>query len=82
MQRYLLALSLMLALITTSTHAGWFDQEEKQRRIETEQQLAAQREQTDNWQIIAGSLAVVVVVAFTIGTVLGSRTRKKGGESK
>lgn len=77
MRKHLIALSLMLALITTSSHAGLFDREERQRREVAEHQLDHQRQATGAWQVIAGGLAIIVVVAFTVGTILGSRTRRK-----
>ncbi|MEQ1858446.1 MAG: hypothetical protein ABMA13_00765 [Chthoniobacteraceae bacterium] len=68
----------MLALITTS-HAGWFDRKDdhKQEIQQLHQQLAVEQKQTGTWQIVAGSLAVFTFIAFTIGTILGSRTRRK-----
>lgn len=82
-KHHLLALSLALALNTTTMHASWFgSEEEKQRRIQVEQQLNQQRKETGGWQIVAGTLAVFTGIAFTVGTILGSRTRRNGGDSK
>ena len=82
-KHHLLALAIVLALNNTTTHAGWFgENEEKQRRIQVEQQLNQQRKETDGWQIVAGTFAVFAGIAFTVGTILGSRTRRKGGEGQ
>jgi 4-alpha-glucanotransferase len=83
-KHHLLAISIALSLITSTTHAGWWsnDNEEKQRRIQIEQQLNQQRKETGGWQIVAGTLAVFTGIAFTVGTILGSRARRKGGDDK
>lgn len=74
---HILILSLLLAI--TPTSAGWFNNnEEKQRRIEVEKQLEFQRKTTDDWQSIAGVLVIGAVILFTVGTALGSKTRRDG----
>ncbi|MES2570825.1 MAG: hypothetical protein V4710_12335 [Verrucomicrobiota bacterium] len=68
------------ALLTTALQAGWFDKEERERRIQLEEQLTVQRQTTDKWQIVAGALAVSTVVLLIVGTALGSKARHHAKE--
>ena len=84
MQKHLFV-SLALAFITTPLTAGWFDgygehrfESEQQRRIQVEQQLQQQRQQTGGWQIIAGGLAVFTLITFGVGIMLGARAIRHG----
>ena len=67
----LIITSTALALITTTAHAGWFGPSDQE--INLQNQLAQQH---TNTFIIAGVLALCVIIAFITGTILGSRTRK------
>lgn len=77
--KHLHILILSLLLTVAPMDAGWFSHnEEKQRRIEVEQQLDLQRKSTDDWQIVAGALVIGAIILFTVGTALGSKTRRDG----
>jgi hypothetical protein len=70
--------TLVVALLMgAQAHAGLFDNDE-QRIREYEQQLDSQRQSTGDWQVVAGILAIGAVVLFTVGTALGSKTRRNG----
>ena len=67
---------LILLLLAAETKASWFgSSDERTRRIETEQRLVEQRNQTQKWQLIAIALGAG---GFVVGTILGSRTRRHG----
>ena len=70
--------TLLLALLLTMApvHGGWFDHEEKQRRIEAEQQLQQQRQATGQWQFAADMLGFTCVVLLVVGVAIGSKARK------
>ena len=67
----LIALACLL-LSGACNHSG----SEKERRIEAEQQLQQQRNETGHWQIVTGVFAVGCVVLLTIGTAIGSKIRR------
>ena len=63
-----------LAFITTTAHAGLFGPSDQE--INLQNQLAQQHNLTWFWIVVAGALALCVIIAFITGTILGSRTRK------
>jgi heme/copper-type cytochrome/quinol oxidase subunit 2 len=69
--RKLITASIALALITTTAQAGWFGPSDQE--INLQNQLSQQH---TNTLIIAGILILCVIVAFIVGTILGSRTRR------
>jgi len=71
-----------LLLSSASVHAGWFGNAEKERRIEAERQLEAQRRDTGRWQIVSGVLAVGCVVLFNVGASVGSTLRRRETRTK
>ena len=64
-------LIIALAFVTASAQAGWFGPSEQE--INLQHQLAQQH---TNTLIIAGILILCVIVAFIVGTMCGSRTRR------
>jgi len=73
---------IILLLITAATQANaWFDNPEKERRVQAEQQLQEQRQSTGGWQIVAGVMAIGAITLFTIGTALGSKLRRDANKS-
>ena len=80
MKKYFIALAFMLALITTPLNAGWFDRDEK-RIHELQEAVEDQRDATRAFRSLALFLAVTNLISFTIGTILGSRTRRNDNES-
>jgi hypothetical protein len=71
-----------LLLSCASVHAGWFGNDEAERRIEAESQLETQRQTTGRWQIVSGVLAVGCVVLFTAGASVGSTLRRRATRAK
>ena len=69
---------ILVLLMTAHCHAGWFSHDDDQRWQEYQQQLAAERQASGGWEIIAGLLAVGGVILFTVGTALGSKTKRDG----
>ena len=71
---------LILVLLTAAqSHAGLFgNDEEQQRWLQYEQTIRSERQSTSSWQITCGVLAIGGVILFTIGTALGSKTRRDG----
>ena len=71
---------LILVLLTAAqSHAGLFgNDEEQQRWLQYEQTIRSERQSTGGWQITCGVLAIGGVILFTIGTALGSKTRRDG----
>ena len=67
MKKHFIALSFML----TQSYAGLFGPD--QETIELQQRLAEQQDITGVWMIIAGGLAVFVIIAFIVGTILGTK---------
>ena len=80
MKKHIIALAFMLALITTPLNAGWFDQDEKKIH-ELQEAVQDQRDATRAFQSLALVLAVTNVISFTIGTILGSRTRRNDNDT-
>ncbi len=76
MKPHLLTLLILLLLLTASANAGWFGSDERQRRIETEQQLQAQRQATGYWQITSGILGITCIILLVVGTAIGAKARK------
>ena len=64
---------------TSTAHAGWFGP--SQEVIDLQNQLTQQHSNTGYWMTVAGCLAIFVIVAFIIGTILGSKVRKNHGKS-
>src|SRR5438128_436783 len=54
--KHLLIISAVILIAATPTNAGWFDHEERQRRIQTEHELQHQRQTTGAWQVVSGVL--------------------------
>jgi len=73
-----LILFLCLAVMTPSAKADWFDfgNEHKEKLVQVEHELAAQRQANDTWVAIAGTLAVGCVLLLIIGTALGAKVRR------
>jgi hypothetical protein len=68
---------ISLALITTTAHAGWFGSGTPDPQIITLQnQLAEQHGATSFWIIVAVVLGLFAFIAFIVGSILGSRTRR------
>jgi hypothetical protein len=67
----------LLSSCSPATDGGWFKakDEQKQKLVEVENQLAVQRKKTDTWAVIAGCLGIGCVLLFVIGTAIGSRTK-------
>src|SRR5436190_1552812 len=80
--KHLFILITVLLLVTPTCPAAWFFKaqdptlEYKEKITVLENQLSTQAITLNRWQIATGSLAVVSVVLFIIGTALGSITRK------
>jgi Ca2+/H+ antiporter len=70
---------ILVLLMAAQTHAGLFDNDE-QRIREYQQQLDQQRQSSGSWQVIAGILAIGGVILLTVGTALGSKTRRDGNK--
>lgn len=68
---------LLVLLLAAQTHAGLFDNGDKERLRETQQQLNQQRQATGGWQIIAVVFGVGAIILFGVGTAIGSKTRKE-----
>lgn len=71
---------ILLAMAIPKAQAGWFNNNETEKELQqelaqTEEQLLQQRKATDQWEIIAGALAVACILLFVIGTALGAKTR-------
>jgi hypothetical protein len=77
---------ILLVLTITSTHGGWFNsgveaererrQEAESRTKELDQQLQAQRERTNKWQIATGSFAVASIIFLSLGAALGAKAKR------
>ena len=63
-----------LALITATAQASWFGP--SQEVINLQNQLAQQHSATGFWIVVAGVLALCVIIVFITGTILDSRTRR------
>jgi hypothetical protein len=82
---------IMLISAMTNAHSGLFTQgldaeRERRREAETrskhlEEEVQAQREQTNKWQIATGSFAVGCVALLSIGAALGAKVRRDGKQS-
>jgi hypothetical protein len=64
-------------LTAVPSNAGWFDKEERERRIQTEQQLDHQRQSTGHWQFAATILSVTCVILLVVGAAIGAKARKE-----
>ena len=69
---------ILMLLMAAQANAGWFSDDD-QRYAQYEQQLASERQSSGDWQIIAGVFCIGGVVLFTIGTALGSKTKRDNG---
>jgi fumarate reductase subunit C len=77
MQRIIFILLVVVTLGASPSRAkAWFGDEEKQRRIETEQKLVQQQQATNQWQITAFLLGVGCVLVLVAGTAIGSKARR------
>lgn len=74
--KHLFTLLTLLWLLTAPANAGWFGGDERQRRIETEQQLQQQRQATGYWQITSGILGLTCIILLVVGTAIGAKARK------
>lgn len=63
-----------LAFINTTAHANWFGPD--QEIVNLQNQLAEQHGATSFWIIVAVGLALCAIIAFIVGSILGSRTRR------
>ena len=76
------SLILILLLFSPAAHASWFSKtpdpipEYKEKIAALETQLSAQNQTVNHWQIATGSLSLVAVLLFVIGTALGASTRQ------
>lgn len=68
---------ILVLLMVAQLHAGWFGDDD-QRIAEYQQQLAAERRAASGWETAAVVLAIGAVILFTVGTALGSKTRRDG----
>ena len=75
MKKLLFTLAAVLTMATTAP-ANWFDNGEKERRIEAEQELLAERHTTSNLTIAVIILAISSVCLLTIGAAIGSKVRR------
>jgi hypothetical protein len=75
-------IAALLIVSTGASRAGWFDGEEKARRIEAEQQLQVERENCGNLKNITGILAVGCVALLTVGAAIGSKVRRDANKSR
>lgn len=69
---------LACALLSTNAPAAWFGNEERERRIQAEEQVQEQQKEKARWQIVASGLAVGCVVLLTIGAAIGATVRRHG----
>ena len=69
---------LALCAGTKTAQASWFDNGEKERRIQVEQQLQFQQKAANQWQGIAFVLGIgtIATVTLILGSVIGSRARR------
>jgi formate-dependent nitrite reductase membrane component NrfD len=74
----LIIASTALAL-TTTAHASWFGP--SQEVIDLRNQVTQQQSAAHFWIIVAGVLALCIIIAFIVGTVLGSKVRRHAKES-
>ena len=68
-----------MLLLAAQAHAGFFGSDEQLMR-QYQQIIESERQSTGDWQIIAGALCIGGVILFTIGTALGSKTRRDNGK--
>lgn len=73
-------LFILLAAACPKVQAGWFNNNEaekllQQELVQSKELLLQQRKATDQWEIIAGTLAVACILLFVIGTAIGAKTR-------
>ena len=80
MKRFIIITSAALLMLAADANAGIFDNGEKERRIQVEQQLQQERGATGGWIIVAGVLGIGAVVLFTIGCALGSKILRDHGK--
>jgi hypothetical protein len=86
MQKHLLALSLALALITTSLNAGWFstntpdaDRERlqaEQRLHDAQHQIDAQQQTIMQLHTTTVAFAAGAVILLIVGVALGSKVKR------
>ena len=79
---------LILLLFSPAAHANWFSKtpdpipEYKEKIAALETQLSSQQQTVNHWQIATGSLSLVSVLLFVIGTALGATTRQNHDQSR
>jgi putative copper export protein len=73
-------IAAVLTMATTAP-ANWFDNGEKERRIETEQQLQVERHTNSNLSIAVIILAISSVCLLTVGAAIGSKVRTDAKKS-
>jgi hypothetical protein len=76
----LIILSALMLFMAADANAGLFDNGEKDRRIQAEQQLQQERGSAGGWMIVAGIMGVGGISLFVIGTALGSRIIRRHGK--
>lgn len=75
-----LLIILFVLLMAAPSHAGLFDNGDDQRIREYQRQIHEERQSSGSWQVVAGLLAIGAVILFTVGTALGSKTRRDGNK--
>ena len=80
MKQFIITIAAAMLVLAADANAGIFDNGEKERRIQAEQQLQQERGATGGWIIVAGVLGIGAVVLFTIGCALGSKILRDHGK--
>lgn len=74
--RHKLLLVLLALSLASTVHGGWFDNGERDRRIQLEHELQQQRQNSDGVVIVIGMLGIGGLMLFGIGAAIGSKARK------
>jgi hypothetical protein len=70
-----LVLVAVFITLTSTLHAGWFNQPSRQEQA-LQQQLIEQRANTGRWQAAAFVLGIATVGSLVIGAAIGSKGRR------
>lgn len=81
MKKFILILIAVLSL-DASSHAGWFDSQPSQHEQQLQQQLQQEQHQNSECCILIIALGVGCIATLIVGTMIGSRTRRKAHENK
>ena len=80
MKKLLILALAVLTLGVSTLQASWFHDDsgesEKQRRLEVQEQLANQQQQTNQWEGVAFVLGLGCMLTLIVGTIIGSRARR------